>query len=71
MRIGADWWSSMICHLYFGGSSDYLGLEVWLHLIEKPKRPFQMLKEWMNQEGFTEVVQEAWNTRIDGTHCIG
>lgn len=52
-----DMWLSMVCNIYEGGTSDQFALEIRLHQIAKPRRPFPLLNSWMDEVSYNDLVR--------------
>lgn len=71
--INEEWkatWSMMLCDLYLGGSSEYVGLELWLHSIEKPRRPFWFQNTWLELDMYNELGTDYWNNEVTRTPMV-
>lgn len=69
--INATWlaqWPAMICHLYEGGSSDHSAMEIRLHPISKPKRPFRFMNSWLQVGGYVELIKKWWEAPKIGSY---
>lgn len=54
----------MVVHLYQGGTSDNVGLEVNLHQVTKPRRLFKFLNSWLDLKGYPQLIVILRDTKL-------
>ncbi|XP_047339447.1 uncharacterized protein LOC124942916 [Impatiens glandulifera] len=54
-------------HILNRGISDHCPLKLYWEKEKKVRRPFQFFKFWMENDNFKDILNEVWDTHVDGS----